>query len=336
MTRTVQTTALALALFGAASAPLAARADTPTTPTTPTTSTTPISPARVEKASELYRQANKLYDEEKLTSAEALYRQAWEIQKTYDIASNLGALELDLGKPVAAAELLSYAIRQFPVRGKPSDRAAVEARLEKAKKRVSTLHVIVSPPGAQVFVDGHLLGTAPLDSEVFVDPGPVTLEARLPGSVDGRQVLSVSAGFEQDVTLSLAPVPEAPRRNLVPGIVLGTAGVLALGVGATFLGIAQTASGSANSQHDALAAANVSCAAAAPGCSSLHASAARADTFGNAGIGLLAGGGAFAAAGLAYILWPSSRPVLRTKDTALSASFGASPAGGSVIVVGSF
>ncbi len=295
---------------------------------------------RSERAAELYKQANKLYDDKQLLPAEGLYRQAWELQKTYGIASNLGALELDLGKPAAAAELLRYALRQFPGKGKPEARAALEARLEKAKKLACTVRVKVSSPGAEVLVDGKSAGPAPLLEEIFVEPGSRTIVARQRDRLDAKQVITAVAGATQEVTLTLAPAPAPvaapPEKRPIPGIVMAVTGAVGLGFGGVFIGLAEANRADAQRQHDKLTAANVSCSAGSVECTSLHTTTGRADTFGNTGIGLMVGGGALAAAGVAYILWPSARPAAKKTDTAIHATFGASPAGGGVAVVGSF
>lgn len=358
-------TVLALVLCGASIAPRVALAD----------STPATEPERLAKAAELYRQANKLYDEHKLASAELLYRQAWEMRQTYDVASNLGALELDLGKPVAAAEHLTFALRQFPVRGKPAERAALAARLEKAKKLVCTLRVEVSVPGAQVLVDGKSVGVAPLVDELFIEPGARKIEAKLSGREDAKHVITAAAGSEHEVFLSLvparsaapapvatpapappsaskqsskppsrvagaskpAPIPAPPAaRSPLPAIVLGAASVVAIGVGGTFIGLAEASRADAVAQHDRLKASGVSCATPSPACTELTDHTARADMLGNAGIGVLVGAGVLGAASAAYILWPGKKPAARTPDTALRASFGASPLGGSVTVTGTF
>lgn len=325
MNRRLDIAVLSLALCCASSAPTIARAADAPAP----------SRARIERAGELYRQANKLYDEKKLAAAETLYRQAWEIQKTYDIASNLGAIELDLGKPAAAAEHLAFALRQFPARGKLATHAALTARLEKAKKLSCTLRVKAAT-GARIFIDGREVGAAPLAEEVFVDAGAHVLEARLDGHRDAKQTIRVAAGFEQDVTLSLVALPASPKRSLVPGIVLGAAGAAALGVGGVLIGLAESNRADAQALSDRLKASKVSCAAPSASCAELHGLTARTDALGNAGIGALVGGGALAAGALVYVLWPSARPTSKTKDTALRASFDASPTGGGVTVLGSF
>lgn len=338
MYRGLKHTWLALSLAGAFLCPAAALAgDAPAS-----------EKERAEKATELYKQANKLYDEGKLESAEAVYSRAWGLQKTYGIASNLGALALDLGKPATAAEMLRYALANFPAKGKPETREALEARLLKAKKLACAVRVKVEP-GAEVLVDGRSLGIAPLAQEVFVEAGSHAFEAKMRDRKDGKTMFIAAAGSSSEVTLTLTALPKVqaspspPKETSglaskwpLPGVVMGAAGVVALGVGGGFVGMAEKNHTDATALRDRLVASKVSCAGPSPDCATLHNLTSQADTLGNTGIGLLIGGGVATAAGIAYILWPSSRPDTKKKDTPVHASFGASPEGAAVMVTGSF
>lgn len=305
---------------------------------------------RADKAAELYKQANKLYDDQQLSLAEALYRKAWDLQKTFGTASNFGSVALELGKGREAAELLRYALSHFPAKGKAETRAALEARLEKAKTLIGTVRVRVTSAGAAVFVDGKALGAAPITEEVYLDPGNHTFEAKQQDHVDAKQTVLAIAGKAQDVTLSL---PEAPKKGpapspiaagkqpsskwSIPGVVMVATGVVGLGMGGAFIGAAEINKNDAVRLRDKLVAGNVTCLAGSTDCTQLHAITQRADMFGNTGIGLLIGGGALAAAGVAYVLWPASKTAGPGKDSAtVHATFAASPAGGGVTVVGEF
>ena len=348
---------LAAALLGAAAAAAPARADSPSGAATAQPVSSSPAPSRdspaagaarapSERALDLFRQANKLYDEGELAAAEARYRQAWELQKTYHIASNFGALELDLGKPAAAAELFAFALQNYPARGKPEGRAGIEARLETARKKVFTLRVKVAGAGAEILIDGRSAGTAPLAGELFLEPGSRTIVARQAGRRDAKQVIRATAGGAQEVTLTLEPLPgprsepparpDPPRRSPIPGVVTGAAGVITLATGAALVGLAESARADAQAKRDALSAAGVSCATPSPGCTELRGLTSRTDTLGNAGIGVMVAGGVLAATGITYLLWPGSSTGPKAGETTLRASIGASPAGGGVTVTGSF
>jgi tetratricopeptide (TPR) repeat protein len=288
--------------------------------------------APTPRAAELYRRATRLYADKKLAEAEPLYREAWELQQSYEIASNLGALELDLGKPRLAAEHLARALREFPLRGRAEERAALEARLSESRKLIGTLHVKVSMPGADVLVDGRFVGRSPLQADVYVEPGARLVEATLAGYGDATLPFSVEKGVTYTVALPLQP---PRRRSLTPALVGGAFGAAALGTGALLVGLAEKQRSDAQGLHATIASEGQTCAATSTSCTALHAATAKADALGNTGIAFFAVAGAAAAGTAAYLLWPSLRPGGgRAPD--VRASLGIGPSGGAVVITGSF
>lgn len=285
-----------------------------------------------QRVTDLYKQANALYDQKKLSEAEALYVQAWNLKKSYDLACNLGAIELDLSKPRAAAEYLAYALREFPAGGKTSARVQIEGRLQKARSQVGTLRVHVSVPNARVIVAGQTVGSSPLANDVFVEPGSVTVEATLPGYETARQVTQVNKDSAAEITLTL----ERTKRSKLPVFVVGGVGLAALGIGGSFIGIAE----SKKSEAKALSIeTNHACPVLDPApkgkCKDLTSAASSEDTFGNIGIASMAVAGAAAIGVVTYLLWPDSHGhtvsarTLRVLPTASATS-------GGLFVVGSF
>lgn len=195
------------ALFGA---PLDALSQTP-----------PAAPSGTEPADAAFRQGNALYKQQKYAEAKAAYEEAFRLKKSHDIASNLAYAELKLGQSRDAAEHLAFAVKNWAPTGKAENRESALHWLEVAKAAVTTLRVTVSVEGARVFVDGKLVGMSPLGSEVFVEPGARTIEAKLAGYQDVRQVVQGEKGGEQAVALTLmavAPpvVPAAPTPSSGP------------------------------------------------------------------------------------------------------------------------
>lgn len=215
--------------------------------------------------------------------------------------------------------MLRYALAQFPAKGKPETREALEARFEKAKKLACAVRVKVEA-GAEVLVDGRSVGTAPLADEVFVEAGSHAFEARMrdrQGRQDharrGRREPLGGVALARAAAEIQAPPAASGSSGLaskwpLPGLVMGAAGVVAMGVGGAFVGMAEKNHTDATALRDRLAAGRVSCATASPDCTALHNLTSQADTFGNTGIGLLIGGGVTAAAGVAYVLWPALAP----------------------------
>jgi hypothetical protein len=141
--------------------------------------------------------------------AEALLRAAWDLEKTYDIAGNLGHVELMNKKPREAAEHLRFCLNALPPTETDAQRRRVQARFDEARRLVSAVRIRVSEPGAEVRVDGALAGTSPLTGEVFVDPGARFVTATLAGYEAAQVTVDAVKGGSHDVTIALERTPNA-------------------------------------------------------------------------------------------------------------------------------
>ena len=88
--------------------------------------------------------------------------------------------------------------------------------IEETEARSARLLVTANEPGGEVSVDGEILGTLPLRSDLRVDPGAHTLRVRKTGFAD--TTLTFSATGTADVSLQVAlvplPPPHIPRGRL--------------------------------------------------------------------------------------------------------------------------
>ena len=99
--RTILPACLALCI----ACPSLARADTPA----------PDGSAAVaSKVGQLFDQAQAAFAKGDKQGAYEAYKAAWALQKSYDIAGNLGNVELKLGMHRDAAEHLAFALDDFP------------------------------------------------------------------------------------------------------------------------------------------------------------------------------------------------------------------------------
>src|SRR6185503_10534547 len=117
----------------------------------------------------------------RLEDAYRAYKAGYDLKKGYDLAGNLGNVELALGRPRDAAEHLSFCLKNFPATGTAKQLEFIRSRLAEARQKVGALSIQVSEGGAEVLVDGRSIGRSPLADEVFVDPGSRRIEARLNG-----------------------------------------------------------------------------------------------------------------------------------------------------------
>ncbi|WP_437715558.1 PEGA domain-containing protein [Sorangium sp. So ce448] len=275
--------------------------------------------------------------------AEKELESAWELNPTFDVAYNLGNTKYQLKKHREAAQHLSFALRNWPlVKTVAKLKPTAEQRFAESRAQVGAVAVTVGVAGAEVLVDGKAVGRAPLEGEVFVEPGEHQVEARQVGYAPASQTVTVAKGATAAVTLALAaaksdgategggsagargpvagppvvpvePLPPPPKRNWVPVIALGAASAVGLGVGIGMMVASNAASDDVDVQGSAIIDAGGQCkqppSAFVDRCSELNDAGSREETLGNGARVVFAASGVLAVAAVTYALWP--RPKAR-------------------------
>jgi hypothetical protein len=277
------------------------------------------------------------------------YKAAFGLRKSFDAAANLGNLELSLGMPRDAAEHLAFSLRTYaPTGTTPATLERTRQLLAQARAQVATLTIQVNVDGAEVTIDGQVVGRSPIAEEVYVDPGSRTLEARLAAYPTARVTISAEKGASQQVALKLdAPAPPPtgsatttppPRRSRVPGVVLASVGgaALATGIGLYAGGRAMVASGA--DERDAILKVGHACVTGALNydarCPEVKSTATTANALQKAGVGLMVGAGAAAVGTVIYFVVPTSSA--GTKSSGLRVMPAVSPGNAGLVLSGSF
>lgn len=268
--------------------------------------------------------------------ARTFFQGAWRIQQHWKIAVSLGRAELRVGRMRDAAEHLTFFLREVPAGAlTPADREQVNEMLEQARATVGALKVTGAPEGAEVALDGVVVGKAPLEGELFVEPGPHRVEARRSGYVDGAGAVAAVAGREAGVDLRMVKVPVTkPLPGVGPaaggavavpsalgpnkGVVIAGAALTAVGLG---MGIGfNVMSLAKEGERDRLIASDPKRAECVPGSRVCLDAAHTADvakaTLGRAALASYIAAGIFGAGTLTYALFPrSSRRETQVKTT---------------------
>jgi len=121
------------------------------------------------------------------------------------IAAKLAQTEFELGYYREAAEHLTYYLQQKEPNA--SDRAMAAEMLAKATSKIGRLEVHVNEPGAEILVDGAVVGTSPLSTAVFVEPGKWIVEARKAGCVFKTVSVELLPGSTKTVSFTCTPPP---------------------------------------------------------------------------------------------------------------------------------
>lgn len=275
------------------------------------------------RARSSFRKAAAASQAGRYEEARQLLLDAWSVRQTYDIASSLAQVEIQLKRYRDAAEHLEFCIRNFaPVESEQTLDQANKAFAD-VKTRVATVKLSANRKGAELFVDSLGIGTEPLPAVIFVDPGPHRLAARLDGDTAERS-LNAQAGKEYiaDLTLSshetkaaavvqeskgttIEPPPAPPAKtSYTPAIITASTGGVALVAGIVLFLESSHKDSQRQDQLDTLPGPN-RCGTGNPNpsaCSEIQSSANDARTFRTLA---WASFGVAAAASIAtYVLWP--------------------------------
>lgn len=167
-----------------------------------------------QEAARRFESAINLYEDGDYLLALAEFERVYELVPDYRVLYNIGQVSMQLGRYARALRTL----REYMSRGGdaiPNDRrSAVRSDLEVLERRTASLTLDIQPPGAEVWVDGVLVGQAPLAEPLVVDVGERSVQVRLSGYVGRTQAVTLAGGDKRDVTLKLDP---EPRVAVAPG-----------------------------------------------------------------------------------------------------------------------
>ncbi len=144
-------------------------------------------PAQVETRTELEAQAPAVKPAPTVVRAAPGWERALSVVKARPKVWAAGALA------AVAVVLVIAGVSRVPKRGDSTKRIEVV--------QTGTLDITTIPPGAAVFVDGK-----PISGTLSMKPGPVEIEARMPGYQTAKTTVNLAAGTRLAVPLTLTPV----------------------------------------------------------------------------------------------------------------------------------
>lgn len=173
-----------------------------------------------EVARQRYNEGVKAFDAGKFEDARLAFSQAHQLTQAPGILLNLGISEIRTNRPVEGGNHLFQFLREYK-EATPEQKAGAIQGIEEAKKKAGLVSITVDVPGADVSVDGTLVGKSPLPDPVFVPEGGRTVVATAGGKnamtkVDAKrgQITPASIVFN---TTPAAPMPGPGPAAPVPG-----------------------------------------------------------------------------------------------------------------------
>lgn len=211
----------------------------------------PEEQSRTAEASRFFEEGIAHFRERRYQQAIRAFQLAAERVPSADLSYNIARAHEELGEYPNAIEYFERYLRD---RVDPPDRARVEGRIARLRELAEAqrqegldeptegrLRLSANVAGAEAFVGGESLGTAPFETPRSLAAGRHELEVRSPGYLPFRAELSVEAGVTTGVFADLQPATHyrAVRGDRIWTWVVGGLG-LAGGAAAAGVGIYAT------------------------------------------------------------------------------------------------
>jgi tetratricopeptide (TPR) repeat protein len=171
--------------------------------------------AKVEEARQRFLRGAELFKEGSFDAALAEFSRAYELAPNFRLLYNLAQVQLERHDYAAALRYYRDYLAQGGSALAPERREQVEKEIAQLKGRVATLVVTSNVAGAELSIDGTLVGTLPLES-VIVSTGLRRLSLRKAGYTTVERALTVVGGEQPRVELRLEPSSEEPARSSAP------------------------------------------------------------------------------------------------------------------------
>jgi hypothetical protein len=120
---------------------------------------------------------------------------------------NIGALNVELGRPVEAVEALEKYLEQERATIAPARRKSIEAAIDKQMALLGTVEIRTSPDGVAVAIDGKQMGKTPLPRALRATTGAHLVELTREGHVTQQRQIDVQARGRLVLDVNLPPSP---------------------------------------------------------------------------------------------------------------------------------
>jgi hypothetical protein len=185
-------------------------------------------PARAGDSAEaeaLIRQGVELRAQKKDERALPLFEKAYQLSRSPRAAGQLGLVELALGYFVDAEKYLGEAVASPDHPWVAKNLPTLKAQLATAKSQIGELYIVGEPNGADVLVNGKLVGKLPLPWPIRLDKGRADVRVQAGGYVSTTDTVTITGGKREDRSYRLqreavavapppAPVAAPPAKEM--------------------------------------------------------------------------------------------------------------------------
>lgn len=172
-------------------------------------------PEVLKEAADHYQRGLSLYGEGEFVLALVEFERAYQLTPNYRVLYNIGQVRIQLGRYAKGREALEEYLKQGGTSINAERTAAVTKDLEMLAERTAMLNVVVNEPGADVAVDGRVVGQSPLAAPLVIDAGEHTLDVRKVGFYDKSSQVTLAGRDEIEVKVDLLKIPEVQASPVI-------------------------------------------------------------------------------------------------------------------------
>jgi len=158
------------------------------------------------KARECFTHAVDLFDNKRFADSLEEFQRSYELAPVFSTLYNIGLVHVALGHPVEAAEAFERYLAQGGDAVPADKRAKVESELAAQKLKIGEIRVAATPAGAEVRLDGKVVGKAPLTESVRAGAGHHRVEVMLDGYRTQSTEVDVLGKGRSELTFQLVAI----------------------------------------------------------------------------------------------------------------------------------
>jgi len=131
------------------------------------------------------------------------------LSNNYKVLYNIGQVRMQLARYAKAKEALEEYLKAGGTNLSAERTQAVNKDLATLAERTASLNVVSSEVGADISLDGKVIGTSPLTAPLVVDAGEHNLVLHKSGFYDATQSVTLAGHDQLELKVELKPIPLA-------------------------------------------------------------------------------------------------------------------------------
>lgn len=160
----------------------------------------------IAEARRRYELGVRFYDDGNFEAARIEFERAYASAPSYRILYNIALAYRSLNNYVDALKAFERYLVDARNEIAPERRASVEKDIVELKARIGRVRVTADVPGAEILIDGIVVGKAPLSAPVAVNPGLRRISAQAEGYAAASRTVTVGSSEELSTNLHLEKI----------------------------------------------------------------------------------------------------------------------------------